>query len=487
MEIGLKTPWAWAFGELYEVIGLFYDARIAAPDGQPMQIAQEEGRFVLSDPDGSDEEPFSLPPKTGDPLDDRRGEKRAIKSALYRLLRRRTGMHPPWGSLTGIRPMRLYYERIAAGDAPEEAVRHLTERFDVWPEKARLLRSIAEMQRDWIQPAPEEIDVYAGIPFCPTRCAYCAFAATALKGAEGLVAPYFDALMHEIDLCAKAMRLRGKRARALYVGGGTPTTLDAPRLGALVDALREGFPGAVECTVEAGRPDTITEEKLRALWDGGVTRLAINPQSMKEETLRRLGRRHTPGQIEEAYALARSVGAFRINMDVIAALPGETTEDFRGTMEAVLGMRPENVTVHTLALKRTSALGAAGARHADPEAAGEMVRLAMEMCGAAGLRPYYLYRQKRMAGNEENVGYALPGEQCVYNIDNMEETAPVLAMGAGAITKWLFDRRRRIERAPNVRDIRSYIARVDEMFALKEALWNGEGRRGAPDAGSEEE
>jgi oxygen-independent coproporphyrinogen-3 oxidase len=269
----------------------------------------------------------------------------------------------------------------------------------------------------------------------------------------------------------------GMSLRAGYIGGGTPTAIPCDDLRRILAAAQAAFPDAVEWTVEAGRPDTIDEGKLRMLKDCGVTRISVNPQTFCDETLRRVGRAHTGADTIAAYRLARSLGFDDINMDLIAALPGESVSDFAHTLDVIEDLAPDSVTVHSLAIKRSSRLheqlvvAGAGYGQIEAEGAAEMIALARARLTAGGWRPYYLYRQKYMAGNLENVGYAKPGKACLYNIGNMEETVSVLALGAGAITKWLFaDRTLRIERAPNVRNIEEYIARVDEMVDRKRAV-----------------
>ena len=325
------------------------------------------------------------------------------------------------------------------------------------------------MQRGLIDTPDDEYDLYIGIPFCTTRCAYCSFASGEL-GNGALVEPYLAALKREMALSAALMAERGLKLRAAYMGGGTPTALTADQLASLLDEALRLFPGAREWTVEAGRPDTIGKGKLRILKERGVERISVNPQTFSDETLRVIGRAHTAQQTIDAFNLAREMGIHHINMDLIAALPGETEADFARSLEKTIALNPESVTVHTLAIKRSSRLHLENRYHADAEAAARMVTDARETLGGAGYRPYYLYRQKYMAGNLENVGYAKPGYACLYNIDNMEETTRILALGAGAITKWLFPRERRIERAPNVRNIEQYIDRADEMADRKRTL-----------------
>ena len=400
----------------------------------------------------------------------KRAVRRLVKQTVYAALRDATGIHPVWGSSTGVRPIHLYLEALREGMTDDEAEQAVIARFDMLPEKAALLRETAEVQRALRPPALDETDVYVGIPFCTTRCAYCTFSSGEI-GDGRLVPPYTDALLHEMEAGAALLRDTGLKLRAVYMGGGTPTALDEASFARVTAAMMRLFPGALEYTVEAGRPDTITRRKLEIIRDLGATRISINPQSMVDRTLRLIGRGHTAAQVEEAYALARDVGILHINMDVIAGLPGETAADFAVTMDAARRLRPESLTVHTLALTRSSDLWLQGAALPDGEEAAAMVRMGGDTARELGMQPYYLYRQKAMAGSQENVGYALPGHACLYNVDMMEETTHVLAFGAGAITKRVYPEEGRIGRAPNVRNIRQYIDRVDEMSARKAELF----------------
>ena len=466
------------FSDLGDVIRLFYgDVPISLSDGETVF----EHHFTDADGQWTDRWTcqgaacaLSQPACAGGPLEAKRLRKRQVKLALYNLLKQMTGAHPPWGSLTGIRPTRLLYEAMEAGLDVDAAVARVIDAYDVTPEKARLLGEIARMQDGIREAAPAAFDLYIGIPFCKTRCSYCSFSAGEI-GDGRRVEPYVRAMLREIELCRDMMRERGMRLRAGYIGGGTPTAISCGDLERILAAAQAAFPGAVEWTVEAGRPDTIDREKLEMLRGHGVGRISVNPQSFNDETLKRIGRAHTGEETMAAYALAREVGFDDINMDLIAALPGETVADFEHTLDEIERLRPESVTVHSLAIKRSSRLHeqltiAGGHTQVNAEGAAEMIDSARRRLTAGGWRPYYLYRQKYMAGNLENVGYARPGKACLYNIGNMEETVSVLALGAGAITKWLFDRALRIERAPNVRNIDEYIARVDEMAERKRAV-----------------
>lgn len=401
----------------------------------------------------------------------RRLMKRLCKLTLYELCRQMTGKQPPWGSLTGIRPTRLLYENMARGLSPTASARALTDMFDVTPEKAELLRRIVTVQQTLPAPSAGEADVYLSIPFCRTRCAYCSFPGEALgKGRQ--VEPYLTALFAEMDAAAELMRARGLSLRALYIGGGTPTALPEDAFAALLAHAAKRFPHPYEFTVEAGRPDTITRGKLTAMLARRVGRISVNPQTMNDHTLRAIGRDHTAAETEAAFRLARELGFADINMDVIAGLPGETPADFAATMARIEELSPDSLTVHTLAIKRSSRLHLEGTPLPDDDEVAEMVRLGEESACRMGMEPYYLYRQKYMAGQQQNVGYARAGAACLYNVDIMEETNAILACGAGAISKRVFaDHDLRIERAPNVTNVQEYIARVEEMARRKEKLF----------------
>ena len=425
---------------------------------------------AMDSPDG-DTEPGEAPDRDPDTLTRVRLQKRLCKLTLYDLCKALSGQRPPWGSLTGIRPTRLLYEKLAHGLSLAEGAAELTRQFDVTPEKANLLARIVGVQQTLPPPSPAEADVYISIPFCRTRCAYCSFPGEALgKGRQ--VAPYLAALFAEMTATAELMLERGLTLRALYIGGGTPTALGETDFAALMAHTAACFPHPFEHTVEAGRPDTITEKKLNAMLAHGATRVSVNPQTMNDATLRRIGRDHTAAQTEEAFFLARKLGFANINMDVIAGLPGETPADFERTMARIAALAPDSLTVHTLAIKRSSRLHLEGAALPPAADVAAMVAMGEQTAGALGMEPYYLYRQKYMAGQQQNVGYAKTGAACLYNVDIMEETNAILACGAGAISKRVFaDRELRIERAPNVTNVAVYIDRIDELIARKRALF----------------
>ncbi|MGN1369730.1 MAG: coproporphyrinogen dehydrogenase HemZ [Aristaeellaceae bacterium] len=441
-----------------------------------------EGQYHCRFTDGEHaaEASVPIPPAEADErlltLHRKRAARRLVRQTLYDLCREVTGIHPPWGSLTGIRPTHLMYEAIGLGLEGEAAKRYVIEHFDVCPDRADILWEIAQVQRQLPPPEEKWMDVYIGIPFCTTRCTYCSFSSGELGNGK-LVEPYLTALFHEMEACSGMIAATGRQLRAVYVGGGTPTSLNEEQLIRLLTHMMQCFPGAMEYTVEAGRPDTITPGKLAAIKAAGVERISINPQTMNDETLRIIGRAHTAQQVIDAYAMAREAGIHHINMDVIAGLPGETVADFARTMDFALHLRPESLTVHTLAIKRSTRLHFENYRFPTGVEAAQMVELGLQTARKLGMQPYYLYRQKNMAGNQENIGYAIPGHACQYNVDIMEETTHILALGAGGISKRVYEDEGHIGRAPNVANIEHYISRVDEMISRKRDLFGVEPRQ----------
>ncbi|MBR2699375.1 MAG: coproporphyrinogen dehydrogenase HemZ, partial [Clostridia bacterium] len=347
------------FSDLGDVLRLFYgDVAISLTAGEDVfehRFTAGEGQWTDRWTHGGVESALSQPAFDGTQVEVKRLRKRQVKLALYNLLKRLTGMRPPWGSLTGIRPTRLLYEALEDGMDLDAAVRHVEAAYDVSPDRAALLGEIARMQQGLREVPADRFDLYIGIPFCKTRCAYCSFSAGEI-GDGRRVEPYVNALLHEIELCRDMMREKGMTLRAGYIGGGTPTAIPCGDLERILVAAQAAFPTAVEWTVEAGRPDTIDEENLRMLRDHGVGRISVNPQTFNDDTLARIGRAHTGAQTLEAYALARKVGFDDINMDLIAALPGETVADFKHTLDVVQSLKPDSVTVHSLAIKRSSRL-----------------------------------------------------------------------------------------------------------------------------------
>lgn len=394
----------------------------------------------------------------------RRLWKRAAMAAVYRYLRDLTGRRFPYGAFTGIRPTKQFVQVENEGLDPRA---FCFEVLDMAPEKVGLVEEIVREQRPCrATVGPRDIDLYVGIPFCRGRCAYCSFISCNLNERPDLEDPYVDALLRELE--GVRPLLTGRKVRSVYVGGGTPSALSKRNVRRLLEALAELK--TPEFTFEAGRPDSIDEELLELCASCGVNRISVNPQSANDETLRAIGRRHTFAETVAAYRLARRY-PLAVNMDLIMGLGEERAEDFLRSVRAVVDLAPDNVTVHALALKKGSVLKEQGGR-AVPDAE-EMSTGAHNLLAAAGYRPYYLYRQKYSAGNLENVGYARPGTACVYNIDNMEELASVLALGANAISKRVWSGEERIERQANPKDIPTYLDKTERILADKAALFGG--------------
>ena len=409
-----------------------------------------------------------------DALDVKRQQKRALKLCVYEVMQSLYPTATPWGSLTGIRPTKLFRE-IAGRQGEAEAKHSFRELFTVSPEKQALVEEITRVQQPHIESVTSRsASVYLHIPFCRSRCLYCSFGAEVAKR-EGILSEYADHLILDIQQGAELLRQTGFSVRTFYFGGGTPTVLSAPELDRVLTALDQAY-GVVghEFTVEAGRPDTITREKLQVLKGHGVTRISINPQTMNDRTLQAIGRFHTAADIAASFELARQEGFDCINMDLIAGLPGEGVEDFVRTLEAVRAFDPENLTVHTLAIKHSSRLKARLEEYPLPDGATveEMVRLGAEAARRMGMKPYYMYRQKYMQGNLENVGYAKSGTECVYNIDMMEETVSILSHGAGAMTKRVYGVGERVERLPSPKDVPTWYQKQEKLFAEKKRLFS---------------
>lgn len=399
--------------------------------------------------------------------------KNRIKQLLYGMLSEYTGKKLPWGTLTGIRPVKIPMAMLEEGKGDEEILDYMRRTYFISQEKGELATQIARREKALLETLhyKDGYSLYIGIPFCPTTCLYCSFTSFPLATWRKRVDAYLDALEKEIDFTAG---ICGDRILdTIYIGGGTPTTLEACQLERLLGKLHTCFnlSHLKEFTVEAGRADSITEDRLLALKKWGVTRISVNPQTMKQETLDFIGRRHTVEQVREAFAMAGKVGFENINMDIILGLPGEGPEDVRHTMEEIEKLGPDSLTVHSLAIKRASRLsqwiqenGLSALVNTD-----QTMQITADGAGRMGMVPYYLYRQKNMSGNFENVGYAREGKFGIYNILIMEEKQTIVACGAGSISKRVYPDGR-IVRCENVKDVASFIERIDEMIERKRKL-----------------
>lgn len=398
------------------------------------------------------------------------GDKNELKRQIYRKLENLTGKSPKWGILTGIRPVKLAGEMQRQFGSSEAAADVLQQEYLVNREKAELILELYQYQQEHLALPPQNsAGIYIGIPFCPTRCLYCSFTSNQ-KGPEE-IERYLQALEQEIRFTGQKMAESNMVPESIYIGGGTPTTLTAQQLKQLLCQVRQAFDCSLvkEFTVEAGRPDTITPEKLQVFKDFGVGRISINPQTMHQRTLELIGRSHTKEETLKAFQMAREAGIPIINADLIAGLPEESTEDFLKSLEQVMKFSPENITLHTLAVKRSSRLKELDKdyHYKRPELTEEMLGRAGELLRRTGYRPYYLYRQKHTAGSTENIGYCRNDTLSLYNVRIMEEAQTIVALGAGGITKVYYPEENRLERVPNVSNYEIYIERLEEMIRRK--------------------
>ena len=416
-------------------------------------------------------------------MDTAAARKRALKNLFYDAMSEYTGKKLPWGNLTGIRPTKLIRTLMQQYGEPEKLSEQIYGMHRLQGEKLQLGIEIAGLQNDILSELHglSGYSVYVGIPFCPSRCLYCSFTSNPVDKWKKRIPEYLAALRKELEYTAASPYAKMRTLDTVYVGGGTPTALSAEELDVLLRDITTILPmeQVKEFTVEAGRADSITEDKLEILKKYHVTRISVNPQTMKEETLKTIGRKHTVDDVYRAYDMARKAGFDNVNMDIILGLPGETAEDVAYTIEKIVKMAPDSLTVHSLAVKRAAGLKDRYDSEGDPRAqGGDQVQIMMERAmeisskGARqmGMKPYYLYRQKNMAGNLENTGYSLPGKYGLYNILIMEELQSIIALGAGSVSKRV-DPDGRIERCDNVKDIRLYLDKIEEMIGRKRVLF----------------
>lgn len=406
-------------------------------------------------------------------LADNRVCQRILKLAFYDAGTQALGREPPWGALTGVRPVKIPAKAMEQGLSPAQAEKLLRDTYRVSPLRRQLAMDCAgESVAARSSLRGDEVSLYVGIPFCPSRCVYCSFISAAVDQCLPLVEPFVEALKREIETTGFLLRDTGRKVRTVYVGGGTPTTLSASQLDEVLSALERclTLETCSEFTVEAGRPDTITPEKLAVMAVHGVDRVSVNPQSMEDGVLVRMGRPHTGADIRRAYEMVRQAGSFAVNMDLIAGLPGDRPEGFARSLGAVLALEPENITVHTLALKKGARLW----ENVDVLPSADQVAAMLDNAWTAlwknGYAPYYLYRQKYMSGSFENVGWAKPGYASLYNIAMMEELHTILALGGGGVTKLVWPESGKIERIANPKYPQEYLRDVEKICRAKEAL-----------------
>ncbi len=468
----IKTNYEKFSGDIYNVCHLFYPNEKLNDDLPIIEHKMTEDKNIITNEYTVTEQndKFSIKEQktlkqSNDYLEDQRQLKRFAKLTLYKLFSTHFNKNLPWGSLTGIRPTKIGYDLINQGVDPYMLKEALMENFLVSKEKALLVANVIRNQNCIIR-NDKLVDLYINIPFCPTRCNYCTFISSEIDKVRDLIPKYLECLIKEINSAKEIINSRAYVVRTIYIGGGTPTVLSAEQLDLLLSNIN--YP-VNEFTVECGRPDTITEEKLKVLKDHNVTRISINPQTFCDATLKRIGRKHTVKDVIDAYKIALKYN-FDVNMDLIAGLTGEPFRTFKKSIQTVLELVPENITIHTLSKKNGSTITQSNEQTTQDGEVEKMVSYATETLQKNGYKPYYLYRQKNQLAEQENVGY-FRDRLCVFNVDSMEETTSILACGANAISKRIFGLENRIERFANVKDIKDYIARIDELIAKKQDLF----------------
>ena len=397
-----------------------------------------------------------------------------LAQLLYDILTSMTGLTPPWGILTGVRPSKLLRNLIAE-NGETEAVDYFRNQLYVTDKKTDLALSVAKAEDRIIALSGEKsYSLYVSIPFCPTRCSYCSFVSHSVAQAKKLIPDYVKLLCKEIADISKIASDLGLKLETIYFGGGTPTSLGEEDLKAVTDAVRANFDvtSVREYTIEAGRPDTLNKEKLSIMKNAGVSRISINPQTFNAQVLQNIGRKHSPEMTVEAFNMARETGFDNINMDFIAGLPGDTYESFKNSIDKAVNLSPENITVHTLALKRAANIVTQGETDSVYSETAKMIDYSNLALYNNGYFPYYMYRQSKTVGNNENVGWSKEGRECLYNIYMMEEIHTVLAAGGGAVTKLKSPYENKIDRIFNIKYPYEYISRFDEQSERKKHIYN---------------
>ena len=406
--------------------------------------------------------------------------KNSLRRFLFLCLRDLTNDIYPWGILIGIRPSKIALKMLKEGKSEEEIIEIFKEKYIAHADKAKLCIDVAKAEERIVNKDSNTISIYIGMAFCPTRCMYCSFTANPIGAHKKMVMPYVESLMKEIREISRYVKEKNLNVETVYFGGGTPTSVSDGEFMMVMDEIYNDFikDGNVkEFTVECGRPDTLNKTKLQIMKDCDVTRISINPQTMNDKTLKLIGRTHSSDDIKEKFKMARELGFEDINMDIIIGLPGEGHNEILKTKEEILKLRPDSITVHGLALKRGSIMYEnfvlkKGIPITPHKEIVKMYEESKNLAEELGLSPYYMYRQKNMVGNMENLGYAKEGKECIYNIQMIEERQTIIALGAAAVSKVVFLEEDRLERFPNLKDLHEYVTRIDEMIERKKELLN---------------
>lgn len=402
-------------------------------------------------------------------------EKENVKKNLFIFLNEKFKFELPWGTLVGIRPTKIALKLGLEGKTDDQIVQYFKKHSLTREDKARLCIEVAKAEENIVNKEQNNISVYIGMPFCPTRCLYCSFISDTIQNCKDVVGSYLKALFYEIEKMSEYIRKKGYNIECVYFGGGTPTSVTDAQFEETVKRIYNGFikgRNVKEFTIEAGRPDSITEKKLITMKKYGVQRISINPQTMNDKTLKLIGRAHTSQDTVCKFNLARELGFDNINIDIIIGLPGEGLQEVKHTCGEILKLKPDSLTVHGMSIKRGSklhynVLNNVHMKVAEQNELNKMHQEAAYTAAALQLKPYYMYRQKNMVGNMENVGYVKPGRECIYNIEMIEERQTIIAVGANAVSKIIFLDQNRLERFPNIKDVREYIKRIEEKVDSK--------------------
>ena len=405
-------------------------------------------------------------------------KKHSIRRFIFICLRELTNDINPWGILIGIRPSKIALKLLKEGNTEEEVINIFKESYLAHEDKAKLCIDVARAEERIVNKDKNNIAVYIGMAFCPTRCVYCSFTANPIAAHKKMVMPYIEALIKEINGMSSYIKEKNLNIESVYFGGGTPTSVNDEEFAMVMKEIYDNFikdNNVKEFTVECGRPDSINKNKLQTMKDYKVNRISINPQTMNDKTLKLIGRNHTSEDIIEKFNMARNLGFEHINMDLIIGLPGEGYEEFLNTKNEIIKLKPDSITIHGLALKRGSAMyeNFVLKKGIEVTLQDEIIKMYAEtknLGDSLGLSPYYMYRQKNMVGNMENLGYAKKGKECIYNIQMIEEKQTIIALGAAAVSKVVFLEEDRLERFPNLKDLHEYIRRIDEMIKRKKGL-----------------
>ena len=470
MKINIKLNNMQHRYDVYQIINIFFSL-------YDIQFVEEDWDFNIE----IDEDKVRITHKENCKeliLENKLPHKDGVKKSIFKYFAEETGKELPWGSLIGVKPSKIALALINEGKDTDYIINYFKERYDATRDKAELCINVAKVEEELVNRDEKNVSIYIGMPFCPTRCLYCSFTSNPIEGCKSIVVPYLKSLYLEIDKTAEYIKEKNLNIQCVYFGGGTPTAVNDEQFEKVMEHIYNNFicgNNVEEFTVECGRPDSITLSKLKSMERYKVHRISINPQSMNDDTLKLIGRRHTVQDVIDKYTMARECGFQNINMDIIVGLPGEEVSHVKRTCEEIEKLNPESITVHGMSIKRGSRLHENIINKIEftmPEQneLNLMYEQTVELSKTLNMKPYYMYRQKNMVGNMENIGYTIEGKEAIYNIQMIEERQSIIACGAGAVTKVVFLDENRLERHFNVKDVREYINRVDEMVQKKLSL-----------------